>query len=229
MSSLRAHQYQIPIESPVANPANITLRRLEVEDLGGVTRVHMAAFPKSALTLLGPEAVRRYYQWQLQGPHDVTASGAFMGNQLIGFSFSGVFCGATGGFLKQNRKFLAVRLLTHPWLVANPLIRERMNFSARVLRRKNGRGDQTTSRAKEKIRSFGILAIAVDPQVQSSGIGGLLMATAEQVAITQGFTQMHLTVNPNNNQAIKFYEKLSWEKTLTQGEWTGSMKKALKS
>lgn len=228
MKNLGAHHYQMPSESPMAKSREILVRHLELEDLGEVTRVHMAAFPKGALTLLGPEAVRRYYQWQLQGPHDVTASGAFMGNQLIGFSFSGVFRGATAGFLKQNRKFLAVHLLGHPWLVANPLIRERMNFSARILRR-NKRRENSTGSPEGKIRSFGILAIAVDPQAQGSGVGRTLMAEAEQVAKIQGFTQMHLTVNTDNHQAIKFYEKLNWERSSTQSGWTGSMKKALQS
>lgn len=34
-----------------------------------VAGVHVAAFPSSALTRLGSEAVRRYYLWQIEGPH----------------------------------------------------------------------------------------------------------------------------------------------------------------
>ena len=183
----------------------------------------MAAFPKSALTLLGAEAVRRYYTWQLLGPHDVTPSGAFIGSNLVGFSFSGVFRGATSGFLKRNRAYLIMRVLSHPWLITNPLIRERLRLGARIL----GRTKRDGKPAGEQRRSFGILSIAVDPSVQGSGVGQMLMRNAETAARTLGFNQMHLTVNPDNDQAVRFYEKLNWNKFQTVDGWTGSMRKAV--
>ena len=49
--------------NPVAS--DLLVLNLDVKDLPAVASVHMAAFPKSALTMLGTEAVRRYYEWQL--------------------------------------------------------------------------------------------------------------------------------------------------------------------
>lgn len=227
MSTVEAHPDLQRFDLALSESNGVVLRSLNLEDLPAVARIHMAAFPHSALTLLGFEAVHRYYEWQLIGPHDSFASGAYIGNQLVGFTFSGVFRGATSGFLQRNRLFLIVRLLSHPWLATNPLIRERVNFSARVLRRKKSQDQTADSPAREKIPSFGILAIAVDPLIQSSGVGRLLMAEAEGTARGLGFSQMHLTVSPNNNQAIRFYERLNWEKSRKAEGWSGSMKKAL--
>lgn len=74
---------------------------LNHDDLPAVAAIHVAAFPDSALTALGVEAVRRYYAWQLDGPHEVFAlgvdavqydnDGTIANKQLIGYCFAGGF------------------------------------------------------------------------------------------------------------------------------------------
>ncbi|CAG0992531.1 hypothetical protein ANRL4_02561 [Anaerolineae bacterium] len=44
-----------------------------------VVQIHRAAFPDSALTKLGAEAVRRYYLWLMTGPHDAVNVGWQLG------------------------------------------------------------------------------------------------------------------------------------------------------
>ncbi len=74
--------------------SDLLVRNLEVKDLPAVATVHKAAFPKSALTMLGTEAVRRYYEWQLLGPHESISLGAFLGPEVVGFCVGGIFRGA---------------------------------------------------------------------------------------------------------------------------------------
>ena len=88
------------------------IRKLEAGDLNAVARVHCSAFPKSAITAFGHEAVRRYYSWQLLGPHDAVAVGAVSGQELVGFCFAGLFNGSTSGFLRKHRAFLLGRDIT---------------------------------------------------------------------------------------------------------------------
>src|SRR5262249_51814901 len=102
----------------------ISTRPLRQEDLPEMTRIHLEAFPDSALTALGQEAVQRYYAWQLSGVHQLVGLGADLDSRLVGFCLGGVFRGALSGFLRQNRRYLIVRLLTHPWLI--------FRFSAQV-------------------------------------------------------------------------------------------------
>ena len=188
---------------------SIALRPLGRGDLPTVANIHLRAFPHSALSKLGHETVRRYYEWQLLGPHEVVAIGASSGEVLLGFSLGGVFRGATSGFVRSNRGFLARCLLQRPWLLADPLFRNRARTGARSLRRSD-RGDTS---AGAETDAFGILSIAVDPRHHRSGIGTLIMGEMEQRARTRKATRMHLSVEPKNSSAICFYERMGWETT----------------
>lgn len=200
---------------------------MQIQDLREITRIHLAAFPKSALGQLGEEMVTRYYRWQLQGPHDAVALGIYCRENLAGFCFAGVFRGALSGFLRKNRTFLVWYVLLRPWLIANPLFFERLNLALSVLMR---RSVLPVSSVVLPDKSFGILSIAVDPQMQGAGYGRSLMLEIERIAGERCFSNMHLTVGRNNDRAIMFYEKLGWQKLLaSDGVWRGSMIKHLEN
>jgi ribosomal protein S18 acetylase RimI-like enzyme len=173
--------------------------------------------------------VRRYYEWQLTGPHDVSALGAFYENEMAGFCFGGVFCGAMSGFLRKNRNYLAWLVLTHPWLVANPLFRDRLINGLKVLRRFSKSGQANQPNPNHRKPPFGILSIAVNPEFQGMGAGKVLMMESEIVARLRGFDEMNLTVNPDNHQAIRFYNSLGWRKVTGGSVWSGEMVKSLSS
>jgi ribosomal protein S18 acetylase RimI-like enzyme len=206
----------------------IVIRTLEEGDLTSVAAVHVAAFPSSALTKLSAEAARRYYEWLLLGPHDVTALGAFVGADLAGFCFGGTFRGAMAGFLHANRLFLVRQVVLRPWLLGNPMVRERMRAASRSLNRFRsrpvpGRVSTSTSGAP----CFGILSIAVHPRRQGMGLGRLLMAEAETCARKRGFRAMDLTVDPGNVQGVQFYKRLQWQPVESATAWGGRMIKTL--
>jgi ribosomal protein S18 acetylase RimI-like enzyme len=212
-------------------PIQIDTRTLELADLSAVATIHMLAFRDSAVTRLGHQATRRYYEWQLIGPHDVAALGAFRGDRLAGFCFGGVFRGAMSGFLRKHRAFLAMRVLTHPWLVLNPVFRDRLALGTRLSRQRVevGKPTSTLTSPKESAtpKSFGNHTIAVDPRQQGLGVGKVLMSECEVIARQSGFRQMGLTVQPANHQAIRLYERLGWERVVKDGAWSGSMSKQL--
>jgi ribosomal protein S18 acetylase RimI-like enzyme len=215
-----------------AAPGELRLRAVTADDLRAVTHIHCAAFPASAITALGEEAARRYYLWQLEGPHDVTAFGAFHGIEMAGFYFGGVFQGALSGFLARERSYLAWRVVTHPWLVLNPLFRERLGMGLRVLRKKlwpkKPAAPARPAPENTRVRQFGILAIAVHPDFQGLGVGQALMAHAESAARAQLFPQMQLSVALSNQSGIRFYERLGWQRVFTRDhEWKGEMIKPL--
>lgn len=200
---------------------------LGCEHLSQVSRLHHAAFPKSALTHLGQEAVRRYYEWQLTGPHDCLAIGAFdEQRRLLGFCFGGVFRGALSGFVQKNRRFLAFQVLRRPWLIfTNSIFRDRLRVGLRVAKKRSTQPAVSSDRGVN--RPFGILSIAVDPVAQGKGVGQLLMQYSENYARQNGFKSMQLTVAVDNIQAIRFYEKSGWVKKSDSATWTGAMVKAL--
>ena len=207
----------------------IVVRPLHKADLPAVTAVHMAAFPAGALTRLGREAVRRYYEWLLIGPHDVTALGAFSTGELGGFCFGGTFQGAMAGFLRRNRTYLACRVALRPWLLKDPMFRSRLSVARRSWRRLRrlgaaaGAGRSSTARQP----CFGILSIAVHPARQGAGVGQRLMLGAEAVARQRGYRVMDLTVDPRNVKGIQFYQRLQWHPANDRMPWTGRMTKTL--
>jgi len=215
----------------LSDPQAVQILTLEVADLPRVSEIHLAAFPNSALTMLGAEAVRRYYEWLLTGPHECLALGASVKADIMGFCFAGVFNGAMSGFLRRNRAFLFGRILSRPQLCMNPLFRERATAGARILRRFGQQPSNTTTAdarsVAKPVSPFGILAIAVHPESNGQGIGKALMFEAEHTARRRDFKEMQLTVEMSNHRAVSFYEGLSWTKTLHQGAWHGEMRKSL--
>ena len=194
-------------------------------DLFQVASIHRAAFTDSALTKLGQMAVYRYYEWQLTGPHELTALGAYIDRQMVGFCFGGSFHGALSGFLEKNKRFLIGRVLAQPWLLLNPIFRDRVQSGIKRLG-KSVKPAQLLIQPRPST-CFGILSIALDPSYQGLGVGKLLMTRAEEAAQRMNYSEMLLTVQPKNKKAVAFYERLQWQKIARNGEWSGEMRKAV--
>lgn len=192
-------------------------------DLQRIAELHVKAFPDSALGRLGVEAVRRNYAWQLEGPHDLTALACGDGGRIDGFLFGGVFRGSTIGFLKRNRWYLAGQVVRHPSLLAGRVGWDRVGLAVRLLA---SRWSTSRPEAPDGVpqRSFGVLAIAVDPSAQGRGVGRALMQVAVERAVAAGFESMHLSVHTDNDRALAFYRSLGWRELAEEdGSWTGRM------
>lgn len=207
----------------------VEIAPLTADRLDEVARVHRLAFPEGALTALGPEAVRRYYEWQLVGPHDVVALAATgVEAGLIGFAVGGVFRGALSGFLGANRGFLVRTLASHPWLAGRAVVREQRRNGVSLLTRRLPNDEPAAAPPSATAsRSFGVLVVAVDPSWARGGVGGALLDALEAEARARGFERMALTVHPANLGAIRFYERAGWSRSSTTSEWPGDMSKPL--
>lgn len=229
---------------PEPNPQQsspVIYRSIGLDDLRQVTEVHRRAFPNSAVTELGPAVVRRYYRWQLTGPHPTLYSlGAWKDGELVGFVFGGLRYKAVAGFARGSLGTIALGALTHPRAIRS-LALPKVTSLARLMVYRRGPADPPTPASacpfptdnaalsvgqpdtKPAGPSFGILSIAVLPSAQGSGVANELMARAKAAAIMHGFSQMNLTVQIDNARAIAFYERWGWERRLSAGEWTGAM------
>lgn len=195
----------------------LVVRSLGPGDLGAVVELHRRVFPGSVLTELGPEALRRYYAWQLDETHQVEAFGAFGGAEMAGLLLGGRFRGSMIGFVKQHAPFLAGQVLRRPQVVAGRRGRAAVAIGARLLLRPAGRSVvERPERVPEG--SFGVLVVAVDPGAQRAGVGRLLLAEAEQRARGAGFARLHLTVDPSNWNAASFYRDLGWRRLEVPGD-----------
>src|SRR5215813_3538721 len=160
------------------------------------------------------------------GPHSASAFGAFIRDKCVGFFFGGVFRGSTSGFLRENRLYLAFRLLTHPWLIRRASFRNHVLFAVRLLW-KSARRHPPSFAKPAPPQSFGILALNVSPSFQRKGVGKLLMQQAEEIARKHSFYGMHLTIPVQNENALAFCQHLGWEKYPAEDEWHGQLTKTL--
>lgn len=212
--------------------SDIRFQSLTPEQLPDLVRIHVAAFPESALTRLGQDAVRCYYLWQFEGPHQAAYLGAWVDDVAAGFCIGGVFQGALSGFLARYRWRLAWRLVVQPWLWANAEVRSAVGLAVRrLLARLLPTPAKTSTPAgtsgESRAPAFGILALAVLPEYRRHRLGSRLMRELEEEAGRRGFQEMILTVNPRNTPAVAFYDRLGWERVGAGNLWKGSMRKSL--
>jgi len=199
------------------------IRELDSADLSAVADVHLRAFPRAAITLMGREAARRFYGSLITGPHEAVALGAFDGDALAGYCFAGVWQNAEAHYLRQNAPYLALRLVTHPRLLGHPFFRERFRTAIRVaLPGWLARDPNTHADGGDRTR-FGIQSIAVDPRFQRRGVGRELLVVCEETARRRGFTKIDLSVHTDNGAAIAFYERHGWIKVPNGESWSGHM------
>src|SRR6266566_2622177 len=159
------------------------VRPISLRDLPSVARVHILAFPDSAMSLLGPGAVRRYYHWQLTGPHEAVALCIGEVGEVTAFGFGGIFRGALRGYLEKNLGYLLWRVISRPWVVFNPIVRKQIGAAVRSLNSRPSASPPVAVRIVEMApRTFGVLAIAVHPATAGKGQGQQLMKYLEDAA-----------------------------------------------
>jgi ribosomal protein S18 acetylase RimI-like enzyme len=210
---------------PVVELPKFELARIQPQHLASVARIHARAFPYSALSRLGPKVARAFYEWQMIGPHDHDFFGVFTNGTLQAYSVGGTSRGSLSGFVQRNPGLLFLRVLLHPWLLLGTRSRSWLALGLNTLWF-HKRGKRTSAR-RSPGQSFGILAIAVDPEFQGMGAGKLLMERMEKAARDKHFPKMHLSVRPENSQAIRFYYALGWREVSNGPTWAGVMQKDL--
>jgi GNAT superfamily N-acetyltransferase len=223
----------------VGVPSRVTQDRscgsLGLNDLDDVVDIHCEAFPDSAVTHLGRAVVHRYYRWQFTGPHpSPVALGTWDEGQLVGFLFGGVRRGAVSGFARQSAGPITWGALCHPHAVLRLSLPKAVAVGRALLRshRKKPVPGQVHTLPSDGgldtvARSFGILSLAVSLAARGSGAAAKLVADAEARAIIAGCGQMNLSVDPANHRAIRFYEKLGWQRSPDGSTWNGAMIKPL--
>ena len=140
-------------------------------------------------------------------------------------------------FLRAHAPGLLLGVARKPWLLAKPVVRHKLTTGLRVVLR---RSRSATSSPVPRVassdpgpatgQSYAILAIASDPEHRAAGVGRGLLDAAECEARELGMTRMHLTVAPENHNAIGFYEHLGWYRvSAPDGRWRGEMHLRLNS
>ena len=197
----------------------MTLVEAKQEDLKAIAACHLAAFPDSFASKLGPAYLEKMYGWYLANPYtflyylsvDGTLSGYF-GGLLVGGS---VRVGSASGMTQFSFNAAIKALLVRPWLLFHPELLSRLKFILKNFRMKFLGMPNRKSREVEK--QAGLVVIAIDPGYQGRGYGSRLLQKFEEVCAQRGFVNLYLSVKKTNHQAIGSYSKNGWVTTEVKG------------
>lgn len=225
--------------APAEGPPGDGCGPLAMADLDEVVAIHRAAFPDSGMSLLGPRVVKRYYRWQFSGPHpEPVALGSWRDGRLVGFLVGGARREAITGFVRSSLGALGLAAASHPlfvrrlalpkvWTVAKTMVRNRRNRQGRRNRRGRPPEPRETATPPAVLApSFGVLSVAVADPWQGTGVADELLEAAEREARHRGFAGLNLSVNVDNDRAVRFYEKHGWQRSAAS-PWDGKMAKML--
>jgi len=160
--------------------------------VGQVTDIHQRAFPGFFLSALGSRFLRMYYGALAEDPAAI-ALVARRGDDVVGF-----VVGAT------NPRGYYRRLLRQRWLrfgvAALPAVVHAPSRITRVLRAMSHPGANPEGR-----HVGGLFSIAVDPKLQSGGVGHRLIHRFVADARDRGVTAIYLTTDRDHNDSVNAF------------------------
>ena len=203
--------------------SNIEIKELTTEDIPEIVHIHIESFPESLMTRLGAEILQKYYEWHFDESHKIVkVAGAVYDGKCIGFILTGVFNGSTSGFVRKNIWLIIKEAAVRPWLLFDKKLIKKFKSGTKIL---------TSTFTKKppvnnpRVKSYGLVSLAVSPAYRKLGAGKILMEEFELIAKNCGYSRTDFTVEPTNYKAVNLYEKLGWQRTLSNGEWKGAMEK----
>lgn len=182
----------------------VSIRPVGDDEVDELARLHIAAFPESALSMLGSRVVGSYYRYRFDVAVRLLALGARSRDGLVGFLVAGTFSSGWRTFLRRHLLLVLVALARRPWVV----LRRRF-WSATETAAGLFIPWRSVSLPIEK-GSVGVMAVGVAPPLRRSGVGMMLMEEAERRLRVDGVRWMHLSVRRDNTGARTFYEGLGW-------------------
>lgn len=172
---------------------------LEPSDVRQLARLHARAFPAFFLSTLGEPFLTQFYRGFLKDPTAVT---------VVARDEAGKVQGAVVGTVEPAGFFgrlLRRRLLGFAAASARAAVR-RPTSVPRLLRAVSYRGDAPSGDEGALLSS-----ICVDPDRQSSGLGGRLLGAWEDRAAASGAQTAFLTTDAERNEAVNaFYRGRGW-------------------
>lgn len=215
-------------------PSPCSIRRLTAEDIGGAAALHRIVFPDYFLTHMGQWFVEQFYSEfvEKKGHYGFVA---VCGKELVGSVIG------TGDSERLFRHFyrrhfprLAVtlgwRIVVDPYIRRNLVSRiGHMRQAFRSLGRSSRQVGQSTDPESADQPPVRLLSIGVRADWRGTGIAEQLVDRYCEELRHDGLEWVGLSVRPENQPAIAFYEKTGWQRTAasaTAVQYTHSTRKA---
>lgn len=180
--------------------AQITITAAQMDDIPRIVDIHLRAFDGFFLTSLGEGFLRLYYD-SVRTHDDGILFTCKREGAVIGF------CAATVKSAGFNTSLVKSRLVDYA-LMAMKLIFTRPKAVLRLVRNFTKESDDMGDNGDYAE----LLSIGVDPLVQRSGGGRLLLQKLEEEVKRRGGEKLSLTTDYDDNEkAVGFYHALGYE------------------
>jgi|APTNR8051073442_1049403.scaffolds.fasta_scaffold00177_21 ribosomal protein S18 acetylase RimI-like enzyme len=194
------------------------LKVAQQKDLTAIAHCHKIVFPNSLTSKMGEHYLSKVFSWYL------STDKAFLfflqqEGQVIGYAggilVDGTLAHGSASSMTQYTFNDAIKaLLLRPWLLLHPDFLSRYALFARniVTRIKNKFSSTVVRSAPVPPEPYaGLVVIGIHPTFQGKGYGSSLLNEFEKIVLQNGFKKMILTVNSDNTQAIKSYQRNGWD------------------
>lgn len=177
----------------------MSIKEIELSELHTIVNIHSKAFPNHFLTKLGQHFLMQYYCDILKNNYG-TLLGVYENNIMIGF------CAATTISRNFNKKIVLQSPFAYMYIGLILCIRKPL-YLYRLI--------SNLSKNKKKSNDIGeyaeLLSIAIDPEFQHSGSGGLLLHGLEALYLEKKCELISLTTDFDDNEpVINFYYKMGY-------------------
>lgn len=178
---------------------NIEITTMSSSHINTVVEIHLRAFPNFFLSFLGPRFLREFY------------ASFLVDSQGVGFvalSSAGQILGVIVGSVDPNGYFK--RLLKRRWwkfcMASIAAMVQQPSCIPRLFRAVFYRGESPAGAQRALLSS-----VAVDPNVQSVGVGKKLVEHWLKEIQRRGATGCYLTTDAEGNEKVnQFYQSLHW-------------------
>ena len=215
--------YQMHAKGPGQPESSIAeIRSIQPEDVIALARLHRLVFPDYFLTHMGQRFLERFYHEFTQPPDNygllATRGGTPVG-AVIGTADSGAFYNR---FYRRNLIIAALALgrglMLDPYIRRNFWARaSQVPLAVRSLVTRNMSSAQAAEGGEAEAIPARLLSIGVAPDVRGKGVAVALVTRYCHQLWKDGIGEVGLSVRPDNQRAIAFYEKTGWQRVQAQG------------
>ena len=220
----------------------VQLRDAQFKDLKALAYCHMAAFPASLTTAMGYQYTKKTLEWYIYEPDAILVMAEDDCGKALGYA-GGLLVtaktkqGSTTAMSQFAFKDALLAICIRPWLVFHPQVKRHYPYIRYFIKRqlknyfrnKKVPPNRPQMQTSTIIRNtMGLVGIGILPEFQGRGVGSSLLKAFESRSRAIGAECMDLSVEPENNKAIRSYERNGWNRVENEGHHF-MMHKELKS
>jgi hypothetical protein len=122
--------------------------------------------------------------------------------------------GSASSMIQHSYREAVRTFLKRPWLLLHPEFRPKYGLALRnVMKRIHKKfGAKEKPLVSTGIEPHtGLIVIGLLPEYQGRGFGSMMLLEFERISRERGFSLMTLTVRPENESAIRSYQRNGWQ------------------